>query len=82
MIFILLGFIAGLLTATLIAVTLAYFRRVIEHKVNIIEKQVGVAGPRPKGFIIEPPSEADEARESIIAKNKAMGRGTPINQLQ
>uniref|UniRef100_A0A6H1ZQH6 Uncharacterized protein n=1 Tax=viral metagenome TaxID=1070528 RepID=A0A6H1ZQH6_9ZZZZ len=81
MIIFILGYIAGIVTAILIVTTLTYFRRVIERKVNIIEKQIKVAGPRLKGFIIEPPSEAEEVRAQIIAKNKAQGKDTPISEL-
>lgn len=82
MIIFILGYIASIVTAILIVTTLTYFRRVIEHKINTIEKQTEVAGPRPKGFIIEPPSEAEEARAQIIAKNKAQGKDTLISELQ
>lgn len=76
-----LGYIAGLATSALIVATLAYFRRVIEHKVNIIEKQIDVAAPKPKGYIVEPPDEASEARQAIIERNRRAGRDTPISDL-
>lgn len=76
-----IGLIVGLITATLIVVTLAYFRRVIEHKVSIIEKQLENAGPKPQGFLIEPESEADQARAKIIAKNNAQGKPTKLSEL-
>ena len=47
-----IGFIVGLITATLIVATLTFFRRVIEHKVTIIEKQIEKVGPKPQGFLI------------------------------
>ena len=65
----LVGFLSGLIVAVLIVTVLTYFRRIIEHKINIIEKQP--VGPRPRGAIYMPPSDADEARESIIARNSA-----------
>jgi hypothetical protein len=82
MIHFILGYIAGILTATLIVATLAFFRRVIEHKTTIIEKQIEKVGPKPKGFLIEPDSPIDEARARIIAKNNAAGRPTSLSELQ
>lgn len=76
-----LGFLCGLLISVLIVATLTYFRRVLETKVSVIEKTVENAGPRPKGFIFEPPKESDEVRAQIIEKNKEEGRDTPINDL-
>ena len=80
MIFI-LGYIAGLITATLIVSTLIYFRRAIEHKVSVIEKHIESTGPKPKGFLIDPINEAEEARQAIIKKNQAAGRETKLSDL-
>ena len=77
-----IGIILGLLIAILIVATLTYFRRVIEHKVEIISKQIEAKGPKPKGFIIEAESDADEARNEIIAENRRKGRDTSISELQ
>ena len=77
-----LGFITGLLISILIVATLTYFRRVLETKVTTIERLVESKGPKPKGFIYEPPSEADDIRAQIIAKNKKEGKDTPISELQ
>ena len=76
-----LGIILGLLIAILIVATLTYFRRVIEHKVEITGKQIEAKGPKPKGFIIEAESDADEARNEIIKNNKRLGRDTPLQDL-
>jgi len=76
-----LGIIIGFLTATLIVTVLVYFRRPIEQKTKVIETAIGNAGPRPRGFIFNPMSEADEVREKIIEKNKKEGRDTPIKDL-
>ena len=75
------GYIAGLATSILIITTLTYFRRVVERKITVMEKLIENAGPRPKGFIVEPLSDADNARAQIIARNKSQGRDTPINEL-
>ena len=76
-----IGIIIGLLVAILTVATLMFFRRVIENKVTIIEKQVDAVGPKPKGFIIEPEDEASEARSEIIAENKKRGRDTTVEEL-
>jgi len=76
-----IGIILGLLTAILIVATLTYFRRVIEHKVEITTKQIEAKGPKPKGFIIEAESDADEARQEIIKNNKRLGRDTRMEEL-
>lgn len=77
-----LGYIVGLVTAALIVATLAYFRKVIESKSSVIEKKLGNMGPRPRGFIVEPSSLADEARERIVERNKAEGKNTKLEELQ
>lgn len=76
-----IGLITGFLIAVLIVATLTYFRRVIEHKTVVIEKMIENAGPRPKGFIIEPESDAEEARAKIIEENKRQGRDTKLEDL-
>lgn len=77
-----LGIITGLLVASVIVATLAYFRRVIEHKTTIIEKQIDHIGPRPKGRIVMPEDEAEESRQKIIARNREQGRDTPLDDLR
>lgn len=76
-----LGIIIGILISLLVVVTLTYFRRVIENKITIVEKQIELKGPKPKGYIIEPEDEMDEARADIIAKNSARGRKTTTEDL-
>jgi len=75
------GYILGVVSMCFVFIVLTYFRRTIEHRVNIIEKWVENAGPKPKGFIVEPDSDADDARAEIIAKNKAEGRDTKLSEL-
>ena len=77
-----LGLIAGLLIATLVVVTLTFFRRVIEKRIEIIQKQIEAKGPKPKGFIVEPPSQADDVREHVIEENRGKGLDTPIEDLR
>lgn len=76
-----LGIITGLVTAALIVATLTYFRRTIEHRVEILQKQTEATGPKPKGFIFEAPDEGALAREEIIQKNKSEGRDTHVKDL-
>ena len=76
------GILIGLLIAILIVATLTFFRRVIEHKITVIEKQVDAVGPKPKGYIFEPEDEATEARNEIIEENRKRGRDTTISELQ
>lgn len=78
----LFGFVIGVLIALLVVVTLIFFRRVIEQKTTIIEKKIENAGPHPKGYVFEPQSLADEARQKIIDRNKAQGRDTPVSDLE
>lgn len=77
-----LGYIAGLLTAILVIVVLVYLRHPIEKTLKVVEKHIELAGPRPRGFVIEPPDEAEEVRQSVIAKNRAQGRDTKLSELQ
>ena len=76
-----LGMLSGIALSTLSVATLAYFRSEVERRVTVVEKMLYNAGPRPKGFIVEPDSEADEAREQIIEKNRKSGRDTKISEL-
>jgi len=76
-----IGLITGFLIAVLVVATLTYFRRVIEYKTVVIEKMIENAGPRPRGFIIDPDSEAEEARARIIEENKRQGRDTKLEDL-
>jgi len=78
----LIGFIIGILASILLIVVLIFLRGVIESHAGVIQKQIELKGPRPKGFIIEPPSEVDEVREDIINKNKEKGLDTPIQDLR
>lgn len=77
-----LGIIIGLLIAIVIMLVTLFFRHPIHKITNIIEKNLGNVGPRPKGFIVEPPTDAEASRSEIIAKNRKEGRDTPISDLQ
>jgi len=77
-----LGIIVGMSIMGTIVSVLIYFRSKIEPKLAVMEKIVENAGPRPKGFIVEPISEADEIRDEVIAKNREKGEDTPIKDLR
>jgi hypothetical protein len=77
-----LGVIIGILVSVLIVVTVAYFKKPIEHFTKVIEKQIEIHGPRPKGFLIEPDSEADVERQKLIERNNALGKDTKLSELQ
>ena len=77
----LLGIICGIAISILIAIILVFLNNPIQQKITVIEKKISNAGPRPKGFIIEPKEEADEIREEIIEKNRREGRDTKISDL-
>jgi len=73
-----IGIIIGLLIAIIILLGLIYFQKPIEKEINLISKKIT---PRPKGFIIYPESEEEEARNEIIEKNRANGRDTRMEEL-
>lgn len=76
-----LGFIAGLAAAGVMFTILAFFRAGIEKRVRIVETVLGQAGPKPQGAIFLPDDDATVARKEHIAKNKAAGKDTPIDEL-
>lgn len=76
-----LGLICGLLISILIFTILAFFRAGLERKLQVIQKNLENAGPRPKGFIVEAPDESDEVRKDLIARNKEKGIDTHISEL-
>jgi len=81
MIIFLIGLITGILLSTLILMSLTFLHRTIEKKIMIIENKLRESGPKPTGFIIEPEDELEEARQSIIEKNRRQGKDTHISEL-
>ena len=80
---IIIGTVVGLLIAVLIVATLTFFRRPIEQKVEIIEKQVDSVAPKQKGFTIMPQTDAEESREKVKEKYREKGiEGIPIDELR
>jgi len=75
------GWIAGMVTAAFIAIVLAYFRAPLISKMTAIEAKAAMAGPRPKGFIIDPEPEEDIIRREHIKANAERGRDTPLSEL-
>lgn len=82
MILFLIGLITGILLSILILSSLTFLHRSIDKNIKIIETQLRNAGPRPGGLIIEPEDEDEEARQSIIEKNRIQGKDTHISELQ
>lgn len=76
-----LGFISGLAIGVMVFVILAYFRAGIEKRVRIIETKLGNAGPKVKGAIFMPDSDADAARKKLIAENQKVGKDTRFEDL-
>lgn len=76
-----LGYIAGVATCAFIAAMLAFFRRQIVSAVTAAEVTIARNGPGGSGFVYDPPSEAEVARQAHIEKNAAAGRDTPIAEL-
>lgn len=78
----LFGIVVGLVLAILVIITLTFFRSRIEQNVRVFETQIANAGPRPKGFIVEPDSESEIARQQIVEENVRQGRETRLSDLQ
>lgn len=76
-----LGFVAGLAASALAAAVVAFLRHPIESAASKILARVELSGPGPRGFILEPESEADEARREHIRRNAEQGKDTPISEL-
>ena len=77
-----LGIIVGLLISILIMAILSYFKKPIERNLKFVSDRLENSGPRTKGMIIEPDSEADEVRARIISNNRKQGKDTHISELQ
>ena len=75
------GIIVGLLIAAIAVGAIGLFRVPIEKAVRAADLALKTAGPRPKGYIVEPNDEATEARKRIIKKNSAQGKDTPFSEL-
>ena len=82
MLFFILGFLAGMTFSILVVLTIVFLKHKVERITTVIEKQVSSKGPRPKGFIVEPESDGQRARQAIIDHNQRMGRSTPISDLR
>ncbi len=82
MILFLLGVVAGLILATLVAATAIYLNKAVAPHVHSAIARIENAGPRQRGFIVEPAPEAEEARQRIIERNRKQGRDTHIDELR
>lgn len=76
-----LGFIAGVASCVFIAVVLVLLRRPITQAVDPIIQRIENAGPRARGFVVEPEDESEIVRREHIKRNAEQGRDTPISEL-
>lgn len=77
-----LGYLTGIVTATLIFVVLAFFRAGIEKRVRIIETVLGNAGPKPTGAVFLPEDDSVEVRREFVSKRAARGQRTTLTDLK
>ena len=77
-----LGIVAGIALSTMFVMVMVFFRVPIERIVSIAEKQMKSVGPRPKGFIVMPESDASESRSRIIEENDKKGKDTRLEELE
>lgn len=76
-----LGFIAGVVVCVFIAAVIILIQKPLYQITVPLIKKLEVAGPRARGFISEPISDADEVRAARIAENAEQGKDTPISEL-
>lgn len=82
MLLFILGIVVGVIISAIIVVAVMFFRTPIERRLKEIVRVVDRVSPSaPKGFVFEPPTEQDEAREAIIQKNSERGAATKIRDL-
>lgn len=78
----LLGFLCGFIFFGTSYAIVFYHRTKIGKVIDKIEDKIDRAsGNKQRGFIIEPDSDADEARAEIIARNRAEGKDTKFEEL-
>ena len=85
MVFFVLGYIAGMVTAAVLAVAVLFFRKPLSGVLRKVEREVEMASTRTfvaKGFVFEPPSDEDVERERSVQENSRRGRDTKISELQ
>ena len=76
-----LGVLLGIAISALILVVLVVMQEPVNTQKRYIIDKLKEIGPKEKGLIIEPDSDAEIARQAIIEKNKQEGRDTPIEEL-
>lgn len=77
-----IGYLAGLITATFVALVLSFFKKPLIVMGSQMMKNIEAVGPRGRGFLFEPESDEEVARQDHIAANKEAGKDTPISELQ
>lgn len=76
-----LGYIAGVTTCAFIATMLILLRKPLQQIAGPIVQAVENAAVRPRGFVVEPLSDADVARSERIQENNERGVDTRIEEL-
>lgn len=76
-----LGYIAGVATCSFVAGVLVLLQKPLYQMAAPVVKAVENAGPRARGFVVEPEPESAIARREHVQKNAAEGRDTPIEEL-
>ena len=76
-----LGLVAGIALSVLVAVIVIALQAPVTTFTRPYIKAVENAGPRSRGFVMEPASEAEIAREEHIQRNAEAGKDTRIEEL-
>jgi len=76
-----IGFVAGIAISALAFVVLAYFRSPLERVASVAQRNLSNIGPRPRGFIVNPETDAEAVRRGIVERNSREGRDTPVSEL-
>lgn len=76
-----IGWIIGLLNSIIVIILCLYNKRQIDSFTTRSKNWVEQSNPQNKGMVIDPISEPDEIRQTIIDRNKEDGKDTPISEL-
>lgn len=76
-----LGFIAGVAVCVFMATVLTYFKKPLVSTLTKTEAAIIMAGPGGRGFVMEPDSDAQIARQEHIQRNAEAGKDTRISEL-
>lgn len=76
-----LGFLIGLVFSILNLVIYQICKDPIEQRIEVINNKIQEKSFKKKGYLIEPESDADELRKSIIKRNQKRGIPTKVKDL-